>query len=106
MPLIDPESARITRIEANGPRRWSFPGRSISGQQVTFWLNAKNRMGGYTGPKRFLVILTPSGDFKVREATERQRGANQDHLTNLDRPAKPARLIGQWAEGDLFPIAG
>ena len=68
MRLIDPESARITEIRLDGPRKWAQPGGSLLGWQVSFWLYAKNSFGGYAGPRKILCLILPDGSWRAKEA--------------------------------------
>lgn len=66
--LKDPGSAQITDIRVDGPTKWPDPDGVHLGWQISFWLNAKNSFGGYTGPQKYLALLRADGQFKVRPA--------------------------------------
>ena len=68
--FVDPESVRITNVSVSGLRKWSMPQFSGVGWQVSFYVNAKNRMGGYAGPKRYLVLVKPDGSWFAKEASQ------------------------------------
>jgi len=69
LPLVDPDSAQIRNIGIDGPRKWTMPRGSGIGWQVHFWLNAKNQMGGYAGPRKYLCLICPDGRYGIKEAT-------------------------------------
>ena len=69
MRLKDPESARITEVQAEQPMIWKGdPGGPWIGWQIGFLLNAKNSFGGYVGPQRVIVLLRRDGTFRYRPA--------------------------------------
>lgn len=61
--LIDPDSARIDWLRGFVLGSWKpFLGTSVDGYWTCGTINARNRMGGYTGSKAFVVVLSPRGD--------------------------------------------
>lgn len=66
--LIDPESARIEFPYGfmNGTWKPVFQ-KKIEGYWTCGRVNAKNRMGGYTGSTSFVVVLNPSGGVQYVE---------------------------------------
>lgn len=69
MPLKDPESARITAVQVDGPMEWrATPEGKIIGWQISFYVNAKNSYGGYVGPQRYVLIRRADGWARYQSA--------------------------------------
>lgn len=61
--LIDPESARIEWTHGFTLGTWKpFLAKRIEGYWSCGLVNARNRMGGYTGSTAFVVVLDPAGN--------------------------------------------
>lgn len=66
--LIDPDSARIEWTHGFVLGTWKpFLSKKIEGYWSCGLINARNRMGGYTGSTAFVVVLDPSGHVKYSE---------------------------------------
>lgn len=66
--LIDPESARIEWTHGFLSGTWKpFLSKPVEGYWSCGLINARNRMGGYTGSTAFVVVLDPSGYVKYSE---------------------------------------
>lgn len=66
--LIDPDSARIQWPQGFTMGTWKpFMSKSIEGYWTCGLINARNRMGGYTGSTAFVVVIDPSGYVKYSE---------------------------------------
>ncbi len=69
--LIDPDSARIEWTHGFLLGTWKpFLSKAIEGYWSCGLINARNRMGGYTGSTAFVVVLDPSGRVKYSEIGE------------------------------------
>lgn len=69
--LIDPDSARIEWTHGFQFGSWKpFLSKQIDGYWSCGLINAKNRMGGYTGSSAFVVVLDPTGYIKYSEIGE------------------------------------
>jgi len=69
--LIDPDSARIEWPHGFLLGTWKpFLSKTIEGYWSCGLINARNRMGGYTGATSFVVVLDPSGYVKYSEIGE------------------------------------
>lgn len=56
--LLDPSSAQIRNINTVAKRKWqNLRNPPIAGWEVTFEVNAKNRMGGYAGFQRREILM-------------------------------------------------
>lgn len=64
--LFDPGSAQFRNVKVDGRRSWLVGGENQVGWQISFELNAKNRLGGYVGFTRYLVLMRPDGMFAFR----------------------------------------
>ena len=53
--LIDPDSRRV-RFDS-GPVATRTPGKARFGYGVCAWVNARNRLGGYTGAKQVFFLF-------------------------------------------------
>lgn len=63
--LIDPESARIEWPNGFLVGSWTPPfSASIEGYWTCGRINARNRMGGYTGSTSFVAVLSPEGQIR------------------------------------------
>lgn len=67
--LIDPESARY-RSSTKVQKHWMVDsdGKYHYGYATAFFINAKNRMGGYTGEKRYIIIFYKGEVFRICES--------------------------------------
>ncbi len=66
--LIDPESARIDWTHGFLLGSWKpFMSKRIDGYWTCGLVNARNRMGGYTGSTAFVVVLDSSGYVQYAE---------------------------------------
>lgn len=66
--LIDPESARIEWTHGFLLGSWGPPFASrIEGYWTCGLINARNRMGGYTGSTAFVVVISPEGQVRYSE---------------------------------------
>jgi hypothetical protein len=69
--MIDPESARIDWPYGFMLGWWRpFLSKRIDGYWTCGRINARNRMGGYTGSTAFVVVLNPSGSVLYVEVGE------------------------------------
>jgi len=69
--LIDPDSARIQWPHGFLMGTWKpFLSKAIQGYWTCGLINARNRMGGYTGTTAFVVVLDASGYVKYSEIGE------------------------------------
>lgn len=69
--LIDPESARIEWPHGFTYGSWRpLLSKQIDGYWTCGTINARNRMGGYTGSTSFVVVLDPSAAVKYVEMGE------------------------------------
>jgi hypothetical protein len=69
--LIDPDSARIQWPHGFTMGTWKpFMSKAIEGYWTCGLINARNRMGGYTGSTAFVVVMDPSGSVKYSEVGE------------------------------------
>lgn len=63
--LIDPESARFEWPNGFTLGSWTpFLGSPIEGYWTCGLINARNRMGGYTGSTAFVAVLSPDGHVR------------------------------------------
>jgi len=63
--LIDPDSARFEWPNGFTLGSWTpFMGSAIEGYWTCGLINARNRMGGYTGSTAFVAVLTPEGQLR------------------------------------------
>lgn len=63
--MIDPESARIEWPNGFLVGSWTPPfSASIEGYWTCGRINARNRMGGYTGSTSFVAVLSPEGQIR------------------------------------------
>ncbi len=95
--LIDPDSAHIQWPYGFTMGTWKpFLAKAIEGYWTCGLINARNRMGGYTGATAFVVVLDPSGYVKYSEIGN---GKDFDILTaSCNKSAKmlppaPAELL-------------
>lgn len=66
--LIDPESARIEWPHGFTYGSWKpLFAKQVDGYWTCGSINARNRMGGYTGSTSFVVVLDPNGAVKYVE---------------------------------------
>lgn len=66
--LIDPDSARIQWTHGFMLGYWKpFLSKKIEGYWTCGLINARNRMGGYTGNTAFVVVLGPDGGVRYSE---------------------------------------
>lgn len=66
--LIDPDSARIQWTHGFILGYWKpFLSKRIEGYWTCGLINARNRMGGYTGNTAFVVVLGPDGGVRYSE---------------------------------------
>lgn len=96
--LIDPESARIQWTHGFLLGTWKpFFSKVIEGYWSCGLINARNRMGGYTGNTAFVVVLDPSGSVKYSQIGESK---DYDMLTASCNnsikllPPAPPELLG------------
>lgn len=94
--LIDPESARIEWPHGFLMGTWKpLFAKPIDGYWTCGSVNARNRMGGYTGTTAFVVVLDPSGYVKYSEVGESKDfdmlSASCNKSTKL-LPAPPTQL--------------
>lgn len=69
--LIDPESARIEWTHGFLLGSWRpFLSKRIDGYWTCGLVNARNRMGGYTGSSSFVVVLDPNGIVQYSQIGE------------------------------------
>lgn len=106
--LIDPESARIDWTRGFLLGSWKpFMSKRIDGYWTCGLVNARNRMGGYTGSTAFVVVLNPSGYVQYTEIGESK---DFDLLTASCNssakllPPPPAELLGT-ANAQAAPLA-
>jgi hypothetical protein len=80
--MIDPDSARIEWPAGFTHGTWQpmFSKKLIEGYWTCGWINARNRMGGYTGRAAFVVVLDASGQIKFLEIGD----AGKDNVINVD----------------------
>jgi len=101
--LIDPESARIQWTHGFMLGSWKpFLGKKVEGYWSCGLINARNRMGGYTGSTAFVVVLDSSGIVKYSELGETGEfdilSAQCSNSAKL-LPAAPAELSATVAPG-------
>lgn len=66
--LIDPDSARIQWTHGFLLGTWKpFLSKAVEGYWSCGLINARNRMGGYTGSTAFVVVIDPNGYVKYSE---------------------------------------
>ena len=69
--LIDPDSGRIEWTHGFQLGTWRpFLSKPIDGYWSCGLINARNRMGGYTGSTAFVVVLDPTGYVKYSQMGE------------------------------------
>ncbi|MPS34682.1 MAG: PDZ domain-containing protein [Stenotrophomonas sp.] len=87
--LIDPDSARIEWPYGflNGSWKPAFQ-KPIEGYWTCGLINAKNRMGGYTGSHAFVVVVSPTGLVQYVEM-----GTGKDFDILSSQCANSARLL-------------
>jgi hypothetical protein len=98
--LIDPDSARIQWPRGFVMGTWKpFMSKGIEGYWTCGLINARNRMGGYTGSTAFVVVMDSSGYVKYSEIGEAK---DYDFLTaacgksaKLLPPAPPELLAAE-----------
>lgn len=97
--LIDPDSARIQWTHGFLLGYWRpFLSRRIEGYWTCGLINARNRMGGYTGSTAFVVVLSPEGQVLYSEIGT---ASDTDVLTSAcinsakHLPPAPPELTGQ-----------
>lgn len=87
--LIDPESARIEWPHGFLLGTWKpFLSKPIDGYWSCGLINARNRMGGYTGSTAFVVVLDPTGYVKYSEV-----GGTRDFDALSASCAKSVKLL-------------
>jgi hypothetical protein len=87
--LIDPDSARIEWPHGFLLGTWKpFLSKAIEGYWSCGLINARNRMGGYTGATAFVVVVDPTGYLKYSEV-----GGTDDFDILSASCAKSARLL-------------
>lgn len=64
--FLDPGSVQTRNVQTTGVRQWNSIHGSRVGWEVTFEVNAKNAMGGYTGFKPTGVLISPDGSWIAR----------------------------------------
>jgi hypothetical protein len=96
--LIDPDSARIDWTHGFLLGSWKpFMSKRIDGYWTCGLINARNRMGGYTGSSAFVVVLDPSGHVQYVDM-----GKNEDfdvltascNNSAKHLPPPPPQLLG------------
>lgn len=101
--LIDPDSARIEWTHGFLLGSWKpFLSKKIDGYWSCGLVNAKNRMGGYTGRSAFVVVLDPKGYVKYSEIGESKdvdilNASCSNSLQYL--PPPPPELLGTQNQG-------
>lgn len=97
--LIDPDSARIEWTHGFLLGYWRpFLSRRIEGYWTCGLINARNRMGGYTGSTAFVVVLNPGGQVLYSEiGTAKDMDVLTSSCVNSARqlPPPPPELTGQ-----------
>jgi hypothetical protein len=69
--LIDPDSARIQWPHGFTQGQWKpFFAKPVQGYWTCGLINARNRMGGYTGTTAFVVVMDANGAVKYSEIGE------------------------------------
>lgn len=97
--LIDPDSARFQWTHGFLLGYWRpFLSRRIEGYWTCGLINARNRMGGFTGSTAFIVVLSPEGQVLYSEIGT---ASDTDVLTSScinsakHLPPAPPELAGQ-----------
>ncbi|MCZ8158405.1 MAG: SHOCT domain-containing protein [Rhizobiaceae bacterium] len=97
--LIDPDSARIEWTRGFLLGYWRpFLSRRIEGYWTCGLINARNRMGGYTGSTAFVVVLSPQGQVLYSEiGTSDDMDVLTSSCANSSKhlPPAPPELSGQ-----------
>jgi len=106
--LIDPESARIDWTHGFLLGSWKpFMSKRIDGYWTCGLVNARNRMGGYTGSTAFVVVLDPGGYVQYTEIGESKDfdflSASCNNSVKL-LPSPPAELL-TTAAPQATPVA-
>jgi hypothetical protein len=106
--LIDPESARIDWTHGFLLGSWKpFMSKRIDGYWTCGLVNARNRMGGYTGSTAFVVVLDPNGYVQYADIGESKDfdvlTASCNNSAKL-LPPPPAELLGT-ASAQAAPAA-
>ena len=103
--LIDPDSARIEWPNGFTLGTWRLLlGRRIEGYWTCGLINARNRMGGYTGATSFVVVLGPEGQVLYSEI-----GTGRDYDLLSSQCARSANLLPPppraWTNSPAAPTA-
>lgn len=108
--LIDPDSARITWLSGiyKGELK-PFLGTRVAGYWACGSVNAKNRMGGYTGGHTFMIAI----DYgRVLSLDQDERGGGMDDIVCAKElsegifPPPPVSDAGDNASAARAPISG
>lgn len=101
--LIDPDSARIEWTHGFHLGSWRpFLSKQIDGYWSCGLINARNRMGGYTGSTSFVVVLDPAGYVKYSQIGEaKDFDALTISCTNSLKylPSPPRELLATQNQG-------
>lgn len=105
--LIDPESGRIEWPYGFLYGTWKpLLGKRVDGYWTCGLINARNRMGGYTGTTYFVVVLDPSGRVQYADMGS---GRDFDILSSQCSksvkllPSAPPELAGLATGGAAAP---
>lgn len=112
--LIDPDSARFEWPNGFTLGSWTpFLGAAIDGYWTCGLINARNRMGGYTGSTAFVAVLDPNGQVRhVDLGQSREYDVLTTQCNNSVRllPPAPSSLseAGRSSQSETSPqsIAG